>query len=202
MATEQSLYVQVVKLCRNDLKFVATDKNKNEAKFKFQGQSERSQLWFDLDLNWVEINFSTREPDFSKKLFQSHDDTQDNNAFKKFQVPIGNAKCVESFKLRKDAPILKYCQKTLNSCCFSSLALAFASINHNAAANDISMRTEESLKSEVGNRSDFANDILKDKILNKDEPKVHYNQMKYNKMREYKVLEDISANVTLVQSLD
>ena len=66
MAMEQSLYAQVVKLRRNDFKFVATDKNKNKAKFKFQGQSARSQLWFDIDLDWIEINFSTREPDFYK----------------------------------------------------------------------------------------------------------------------------------------
>ena len=38
MVMEKSLYAQVVKLRRKDLKFVATDKNKNEAKFKFQGQ--------------------------------------------------------------------------------------------------------------------------------------------------------------------
>ena len=75
MEMEKSLYTQVVKLCRKDLKFVVY-----------------------LDLNWVEINFSTREPDFYKKLFKSHGDTQDNNTFKNFQVPIGNAKCVESFK--------------------------------------------------------------------------------------------------------
>ena len=90
----------------------------------------------------------------------------------------------------------------MNSCCFSSLASAFASINHSAAANAISMRIEESLKSEVGNRIDFANDILKNKKINKGEPKVHYNLMKYNKMREYKILEDISADFTLVQLMD
>ena len=64
MAMEQSLYAQVVKLRRKDLKFVATDKNKNEAKFKFQGKSARSQLWFDLDLDWIEIKFSSCEPDY------------------------------------------------------------------------------------------------------------------------------------------
>ena len=63
---EQNLYAQVVKLLRKDLKFVAGDKNKNEAKFKFQGQSARSQLWFDLDLDWIDKIFSTREPDFYK----------------------------------------------------------------------------------------------------------------------------------------
>ena len=95
---EQSLYAQVVKLWRKDLKFVATDKYKNEAKFKFQGQSARSQLWFDLDLDWIDISFSIREPDFYKKLFQSHDDKQGDITFKIFHAPIGNSKCVKSFK--------------------------------------------------------------------------------------------------------
>ena len=163
MATEQSLYAQVVKLRRKYLQSFAADKNKTEAKFKFQGQYTRSQLWFDLDLGWIDINFSTREPDFYKKLFQSHYDKQDNITFKIFQVPIGNAKCVKSFKFQNDAPILNYCQKTLNSCCFSSLASAFASIKQFKDANAISMRIEESLNSEVGNHIDYANDILKKK---------------------------------------
>ena len=55
--------------------------------------------------------FFIREPDFYKKLFQSHDDMQDDNTFKTIQVTIGNAKCVESFKFQNDALILKYCQK-------------------------------------------------------------------------------------------
>ena len=80
---EKGLYAQVLMLHRKDLKFVATDKNKNEAKFKFQGKSARSKLWFDLDLDWIETNFRNSEPDFCKKLFQSHDDTQENNTFKK-----------------------------------------------------------------------------------------------------------------------
>ena len=139
---EKGLYSQVIRIRRKDLKFVATDKNKNEAKFKFQGQSARSQQWFDIDLDRNEINFSTRDPDFYKKFFQSHDDTQDINTFKIFQVPIGNAKCVESFKFRNDAPILKYCQKSLNSRCLSSSAPAFAIIHHNNAENAISLRTQ------------------------------------------------------------
>ena len=127
MTTEQSLYSQVVKLRRKDLLFDAADKNKTESKFKFQGQSARSQLWFDLSLDWIEMNFSTREPDFYKKLFQSHYNKQDKDTFKTFQVPIRNAKVVKSFMFQKDAPILSYFQKTLNSCCCSSLASDFAS---------------------------------------------------------------------------
>ena len=88
MATEQILYAQVVKIRRKDLKFIATNKNKNKAKFKFQGQSERSQRWFDLDFDWIEVNFSTRETDFYKKLFQSHGDKQYTKSFKFFQKMI------------------------------------------------------------------------------------------------------------------
>ena len=51
MAMGKSLYAQVVKLWRKDFLFDAADKNKTELKFKFQGQSARSQIWFDLDLD-------------------------------------------------------------------------------------------------------------------------------------------------------
>ena len=34
---EQGLYAQVVMICRKDLKITEENKNKNEAKFKFQG---------------------------------------------------------------------------------------------------------------------------------------------------------------------
>ena len=92
---EQSLYAQLIMFRRKDLKFDAADKNKNKSKFKFQGQSARSQLWFDLDLDWIDMNFSTREPDLYKKLFQSNDKEQETNTFKLFQVPIGNVKVVK-----------------------------------------------------------------------------------------------------------
>ena len=89
--------------------------------------------------------------------------------------------------------------KTLNSCCFSGLASAFARIKHFNAANDISMFKEKSFRSEVGNHIDYANDILKNKGRNVGEFMVHYNLIKYKKKGEYKILEYISENVTLVQ---
>ena len=64
------------------------------------------------------------------------------------------------------------------------------------------MRIEEYFKSEVGNCIDFANDILKIKKINVSEARVYYNLIKYKKMHEYKILEDISENVTLVQLMD
>ena len=59
----------MVKLRRKDLEFTTANKNKNEAKFRFQGQSTRSQRWFDLDFDWIDVNFSTREPDLYKETF-------------------------------------------------------------------------------------------------------------------------------------
>ena len=142
MAMEQVLYAQVVKLSRKDLELIAANKNKSEGKFKFQGQSARSQCCFDLDFYCIEVNFITCEPDLYKKLFQSHDNTQDTNTFKSLQFPIGNAKCVETFKFYDDAPMLKYCQKSLNICCFSSLLSAFDSIEQTNPANSIPLCLE------------------------------------------------------------
>ena len=48
MSIEQGLYAQVVMLRRKYLKIAEANKNKNEAKFKLQGHSARSQRWFDL----------------------------------------------------------------------------------------------------------------------------------------------------------
>ena len=79
--------------------------------------------------------------------------------FKRFQVPIRNSKCVETFKFHNDAPILKYCQKSLNSCCFSTLESDFVSIKKIKATNAISLRIKESLMSKVGNPIYFANAI-------------------------------------------
>ena len=142
------------------MKFIANNNNNNEAKFKFQGQSARSQRWFDLDFGCIEVNSSTSETDFYKNFFQNHDNTQDTNTFKFFQVPIGNSKCVENFKFHNSAPMLKYCQKSFNWCCFGSLFSDFASIKQTKNSNDILLRVEESLKIKVGNRIYFANAIF------------------------------------------
>ena len=58
------------------------------------------------------------------------------------------------------------------------------------------------MKSEVGNRIHFENDIMRNNKINKVEARVHYQLIKYRLMGEYKILEDISANVTLVQLMD
>ena len=39
---EQGLYAQAIKIRWTDLKLIAVNENKNEAKIKFQGQSVRS----------------------------------------------------------------------------------------------------------------------------------------------------------------
>ena len=104
-------YAQVIKFRRKDLKFDAADKDKNSSKSKFQGQFARSRYWFDPNLDWIDINFSTREPDFYKKVFHNHDNEQETDSFRIFEVPIGNAKVVKAFVFHKYAPTLMFCQK-------------------------------------------------------------------------------------------
>ena len=60
MDMEQGLCAQVVKLCRKDLKFIAANKNKNEAKSKFHGQSARPQSWLGLYFDSIKVNFIKR----------------------------------------------------------------------------------------------------------------------------------------------
>ena len=67
---EQELYAKFVMISRNDLKFIAENKNKNEAKFKFQGQSAISQRWFDPDFDWIEVSFSTRDPYYYSRVIE------------------------------------------------------------------------------------------------------------------------------------
>ena len=95
MSLDHGLYSQVVMLCRNHLKTTEANKNKNESKFKFQGQSARSQRWFDPNFDWIGVNFSTHEPDFYRKIFQKNDDTKDTHTFKILEFTIRNLKCVE-----------------------------------------------------------------------------------------------------------
>ena len=73
MAIKQGLYAQVVVLCQKNLNITEENKNENEDKFKFQGQSAISQRWLDLDFDWIEDIFSTREPGFYKTIYQIHD---------------------------------------------------------------------------------------------------------------------------------
>ena len=77
-------------LHRKDFNITEADKNKNESTFNLQGQSSTSQHWFDIDIDWFGENFSTREPDFYRKIYQRHDKKQDTNTFKMFEFTIGN----------------------------------------------------------------------------------------------------------------
>ena len=109
---------------------------------------------------------------------------------------------METFKFHNDSPILKYCHKSLNSCCFSSLALYFLSIKQIKASKSVSFCIEESLKSKVGNRIDFENAILINENKIKDEAKVNYSLRKYKEEGSYDILTDVSDIFTLVQLMD
>ena len=59
-------------------------------KYNFQGKSAGSRRWFDLDHEWLKINFMTREPYFYIKLYQTKFRGDDTKTFKIiFVLPIG-----------------------------------------------------------------------------------------------------------------
>ena len=59
---EQGFYAKVVMIFRN----YSENKTKKEKtkKYNFQGKLARSRRWFNLDHEWSEENFMTRELDF------------------------------------------------------------------------------------------------------------------------------------------
>ena len=72
IALKEILYVQVVRSCRKSVFQKKDSEKKLKIKYLFQGQSARSKHLFDLDIKWIEEKFSTREPQFYKRLFQTN----------------------------------------------------------------------------------------------------------------------------------
>ena len=79
----------------------------------------------------------TCEPDLYRKLYQTKFRGYDTKTFQIFGVPIGNAKITRKVQFHPAAPVIKYHQKTSNSCYLSSLASAFHCINKNMAVPDL-----------------------------------------------------------------
>ena len=81
-------------------------------------------------------------------------------------------------------PVLKYHQKSSNSCCFSSLASDFHSIGENRAATALSNHIKEYLKLQIWifrNKIDSADDMSKNKFLHKGEQRLRYNMKRQKK---------------------
>ena len=144
---EQGLYAQVVMIFRKE----SEDKKEKEntKKYNFQGKSARSRRWFDLDYVWLEENFRTREPDFYKKLYQAKFRGDDTKIYQIFGVSIGNEKTTRKVQFHPAAPVIKYHQKSSNSCCLISLASAFHFIGNNRAIPALVDSIEESLTLQI-----------------------------------------------------
>ena len=90
----------------------------------------------------------TREPGFYRKMYQTRFRGDDPKVFQIFGVPIGNAKITRKVQLHPTAPVIKYHQKSYNSCCLSILASSFHCINYNRAVTVLLNISEESLNLE------------------------------------------------------
>ena len=91
---------------------------------QFQGWSVRSQHWFNLDPDFIEDNFMTREPDFSKvytlNILQAKPKRIGLHLF-----PIGYTKKTSQVQFDSDTHIKAYQKHNQNSCCMISLAYDF-----------------------------------------------------------------------------
>ena len=69
-------------------------------------------------------------------MYQTKFRQDDTKIFQIFGVPIDNAKTKRKLKFHLAAPVMKYLQKTFNSCCWSSLESAFHCINDSRSVLD------------------------------------------------------------------
>ena len=97
-----------------------------------------------------------------------------------------------------EAPVLKYHQKSSNSCCLSSLASDFHIIGDNMAVDSLANHIEDSLalkKDRFRKRIDFSNNIMK-KIGHKGEQSLRYNLNIWNEKGDFDILNEISKDDT------
>ena len=85
----------------------------SETQYHFQGQSARSQHWFDIYPVWIEENFMTRETDFFKSVYLKRIPGQTNKDRFTISSPIVATKGTSQFQLDPDSPILAH-QKHYN----------------------------------------------------------------------------------------
>ena len=99
--------------------------------------------FFDIDIDWVEETFSTIEPEFFKRLFETNIEDQAGITYYIFTVPIGNAKERGKIEYKIQAPLVAYYQNASNSCCLSSLSYSFTASGEEKYTRDIEMRIQE-----------------------------------------------------------
>ena len=103
---------------------------------------------------------------------------QGTKTYQLYVVPIGNAKITENIQFHPEATVLKYHQKSSNSCCLIILASYFHSIGYKRSVSAPKNLIEEILKLQINifkNIIDFANDIMKNKLRHIGEEHLRYN---------------------------
>ena len=68
--------------------------------YQFQGQSARLTRQFNLDNQWSEGKFYTREPDFYKLIYKINTEGQEMETYQIFVVLMGNTKITEELDLQ------------------------------------------------------------------------------------------------------
>ena len=91
-------------------------------------------------MEWVEENFSAREPQFYNSLFQTNIEGQYGITYPILPVPIGDAKETDEIEYDIQAKLVAYHQNASNTCCFSSLSFSFTESGERNDAREIAMR--------------------------------------------------------------
>ena len=101
--------------------------------------------------------------------------------------------------------MIKYHQKSYNSCCLSSLEPAFHSIGDDWDVTALVDRIEESLTLQTDkfrNRIHFANGIMSNRMKIKGEHRLRYNLKVWHKKDTFDILNNLNEYDTFVQLME
>ena len=56
--------------------------------------------WFDIDREWLEEIYFTREPDFYKQVYKMNTEGQEMETYQIFLFPMGNTKVTEELEIQ------------------------------------------------------------------------------------------------------
>ena len=137
-------------IVKNQLK--GENHKSKETKF-LQYKSAISKHWCNFDIDWIEDNFMTREPDFSRGFFNSILQVKQEKHFlrlllllemQKTQVKYNSILQLQYWKIKKNS----------NISCFSSLASTVTAPGEVVATNAIVFQTKEPLHCQSKGYSD------------------------------------------------
>ena len=126
---KQFVFAQVKYIISNKFEDKERKCYKPKYMYKFEVKYYENESYFDIDFDWIENNFNTREQYFYKRLLKTYVSRKSDTEAPIISFLIGSSKNSTQPKFHPHAPTVKYQQIENNSSLFSILSYAPFAVN-------------------------------------------------------------------------